>query len=357
MLSLKGVIMNPRARVIKNWSIVTIVLGVLGIIGALVSFVILALFNVGMSDPSFEQAMQMELSSDPGFQQDLAASGLMLESVMDMTVTMVNLSVIFAICGLLGSVLCIVFASLTLRHIDNPASFKVPFIMAIVSAVLCLFGGKLITCFVCVVMAVYLSKARTEALNPPQYAYAPAYGAGYVQGQPYPQQPYGQPYGQPYAQQPYPQQPYPQQQYGQMQQYGQPQAYADPSQYQQGYAQQPDAYAQQSTQQPYPQPAQPAAVPQQYGQQVYPHTQQQYGQPVAPEAPAAPVAPSEPESPAEPAASGAQPVSEPQQACEPAEPEAAPQPEQPAQSVAPTVHLQPQGMPGQDAPKQPKDGQ
>lgn len=263
--------MNPEsdARVVRGVNIATIVFSVLSIF---IIVVVLGIFGISAAaiadDPQLVASVAESMNdSSSAFDDSYYGTNGDFTASDASEMVAIGFTTIFALLGiaLVVNIITLVAGIMAVRRYKQPEKLGAPFVLAIVSAILCFFGGGWISMVLFIVSAVYINKVRK------------AYAAGYIPASPMQGQPYG------YGQQPYygmpPQQPgqpgQPMPPMPQQPPYGQPPM-------QQPYGQQPYGQAPVPPQPPVqPQPTQPAAQPEQ--------------QPAAP----APEPPAQPEASAE----------------------------------------------------------
>ena len=176
-------------RVVRGVSIASIVLAVLAILGCIAAMALYAGLGVVASDPSNFDGY-VEYRDDLGATNGIDAQYDMSAEDTSALVTMV-FGFISAFSGI-GVVLCIVSliaGIMGVRNCRNPQKAGKIFGWSIAGAVCAILMGRVISCILLIVNAVYANRLKKAAANPAMYA-QPAYGYA-PQGfaQPMPQQP------------------------------------------------------------------------------------------------------------------------------------------------------------------------
>lgn len=188
-------------RVVRGVSIATIVLSILAILGCLLVIALFAFGGVVASDPSNFDGY-VEYRDDSGM-----TNGLDAQYEMDAEETSALVTGVFGFLGVfagLGLVLCVislVAGIVGIRNCRNPQTVGKIFGWSIAGAICSILMGRLVSCILLVVNAVYANRLKKAAANPamyaqPAYGYAPQGYAQPMQAQPF--QPAAAP-AQPYA--------------------------------------------------------------------------------------------------------------------------------------------------------------
>ena len=181
-------------RVVRGVSIASIVLAVLAILGCIAAMALSAGLGVVASDPSNFDGY-VEYRDDLGATNGIDAQYDMSPEETSALVTLA-FGFISAFSGI-GLVLCIislVAGIIGVRNCRNPQKVGKIFGWSIAGAICAILMGRVISCVLLIVNAVYANRLKKAAANPAMYAH-PAYGyapQGYVQPvaqQPMPQHP------------------------------------------------------------------------------------------------------------------------------------------------------------------------
>jgi hypothetical protein len=181
-------------RVVRGVSIASIVLAVLAILGCIAAMALSAGLGVVASDPSNFDGY-VEYRDDLGATNGIDAQYDMSPEETSALVTLA-FGFISAFSGI-GVVLCVIslIAGIVgVRNCRNPQKVGKIFGWSIAGAICAVLMGRVISCVLLIVNAVYANRLKKAAANPAMYA-QPVYGYA----------PQG--YAQPVAQQPMPQQP------------------------------------------------------------------------------------------------------------------------------------------------------
>ena len=181
-------------RVVRGVSIASIVLAVLAILGCIAAMALSAGLGVVASDPSNFDGY-VEYRDDLGATNGIDAQYDMSAEDTSALVTMV-FGFISAFSGI-GVVLCIVSliaGIMGVRNCRNPQKAGKIFGWSIAGAVCAILMGRVISCILLIVNAVYANRLKKAAANPamcaqPAYGYAPQGYAQPMAAQPMPQQP------------------------------------------------------------------------------------------------------------------------------------------------------------------------
>ena len=181
-------------RVVRGVSIASIVLAVLAILGCIAAMALSAGLGVVASDPSNFDGY-VEYRDDLGATNGIDAQYDMSAEDASALVTMV-FGFISAFSGI-GVVLCVIslIAGIVgVRNARNPQKVGKIFGWSIAGAVCAILMGRVISCILLIVNAVYANRLKKAAANPvmnaqPAYGYAPQGYAQPMAAQPMPQQP------------------------------------------------------------------------------------------------------------------------------------------------------------------------
>lgn len=189
---------SSDSRIVKGINVATAIFAGLGILCALLGFLLCGVAMSAVNDPALMNDVVAELEySSSAFDEGgavieggpLTVDEASAAASVGMTVLMVllGLYLVTKLVGLIASIMAI-------RNCAKPEKLGGAFGMAIASAVLAFLFGGFISGILFVVSAVYISRIRKggQLINEAPYGYAqPGYGQQPQQyGQPQPQQPY-----------------------------------------------------------------------------------------------------------------------------------------------------------------------
>lgn len=155
--------MNSDSRVVKGLNIATLIITILGIVGALIIIFTAALGGAAVSDPSVARSLNADVN--------LYTNGA---EEIDPSVVAIFLAAFGGVVGglvLIAKIVALIASILALRNADKPEKLGAAFVWAIIAAIISFLFGSIISCVLFVVSAVYINRVKRGPVAP---AYVPA---------------------------------------------------------------------------------------------------------------------------------------------------------------------------------------